>query len=155
MGTLSKWPLVVKTLMLYSTPGYRLSSTMEVWSGGTNSSREFTRWPLVGVLVTLYPVMPSEAGECGQRGGDTTACQEHFGIVKPLWILIRKYQEELCFPGEKKIPRKGQGPDWSGVYWLGSADNIYLVFWKQPNGPWDLLCPGWTSHWGRWEETRL
>lgn len=52
-GTLSKWPLVVNTLTLYSAPGLRLSSTQEVSSARTNSSREFPRWPLVGVLVTL------------------------------------------------------------------------------------------------------
>lgn len=52
-GTLSEWSLVVNTLMLYSTPGLRLSNKMEVWSARTNSSREFPRWSLVGVLVTL------------------------------------------------------------------------------------------------------
>lgn len=29
-GALSRWSLVVTTLMLYSTPGFRLSSMMEV-----------------------------------------------------------------------------------------------------------------------------
>lgn len=52
-GTLSIWPLAVNTLTLYSTPRFRFSSMQEVSSGRTNSSKEFPRCPLVGLLVTL------------------------------------------------------------------------------------------------------
>lgn len=56
-GMLSMSSLTVNTLTLYSTPGLKFSNVHEFCPAFTNSSTEFPCCPLVGVQVTLYPVM--------------------------------------------------------------------------------------------------
>lgn len=59
-GVLSRSSLTVTTLTLYSTPGIRLSKVQEFWPASTNSSTLFPSCPLVGVQVTLYPVISKQ-----------------------------------------------------------------------------------------------
>ncbi len=73
-GTLSMSSFTVNTLTLYSTPGLRFSNVHEFCPAFTNSSIEFPCCPLVGVQVTLWPVMSAGTEHVLPREDQAVLC---------------------------------------------------------------------------------